>query len=103
MFQQGDNDTCNVSLKFVRKYDVFEGSLTAFKKATALMKKLMNCMVDNGFVSKNMSLGDMSYQDTISIVEQGMEILRESIETFLAHHLSLFIKQLPQRHLINEK
>ena len=65
-------------LKLVSKHDVLEGSLTAFKKATALMKKLMYCMVENGLVNKIMSLGNMSYQDTISIVEQGMEILRNS-------------------------
>ena len=77
-FHQGDYDTCNVQLKIVNKHDIQEGIVTVFKKSTARMKELMYCMVEKSLVSISMSLDNMSYQDNISLVEQGMEILRNS-------------------------
>ena len=75
-WHMGDENTYNVPLKYLKKIDIDLKSVSTFKKASSLMQKLMQTLVENGGVKRNMTFFDMNYDDIVPLVEKGMKILR---------------------------
>ena len=75
-WHMGDEKTYNVPLKYLKIIDIDLKSVSTFKKASSLMQKLMQSLVENGGIKRNMSLSDINYDDIVHLVEKGMKILR---------------------------
>ena len=75
-WHMGDQDTGNIPLKYLTRNDIASKSLSTFKKAKSLMQKLMNIIVENGCLKRNVPMAVLSYDKIVHLVEDGMKILR---------------------------